>query len=327
MMSSIRSSHQILLQDVEILAAVSALLLILFALLGMWSVKAAIAPLKPLVAGTLRIAQGDWGHTAPEPSQPVELRELSQAVNRMSLAIRAAFDKERAISEQMRRFVADASHELRTPLTAITGFLALLEGGELTPEETQRGLRAMRREGQRMTRLVHQLLTLSQLDTAPELKVHPVPLHLGAWIEESRPALEAVLGDHPLRVTGRPLPEPILADPDALSEILLNLLENARRFAPIHTPITVEYGSDATGVFLRVRDQGPGLGEDALARAFDRFYRSDPARTGGHSGLGLSIVLALVQAQGGKVEVANAAPPDHGAIFTLHFPTASRPRL
>lgn len=324
MMSSIRSSHQILLQDVEILAAVSAVVLILFALLGTWSVKAAIAPLKPVVASTLRIARGDWGYTAPVPPQPVELRELSQAVNRMSLAIRAAFEKERAVSEQMRRFVADASHELRTPLTAITGFLALLEGGELDPEETQRGLRAMRREGQRMTRLVHQLLTLSRLDTAPELQVHPAPLDLSDWLEESRPALEAVLGNHPLRVVGPSPPEPVYTDPDALSEILFNLLENAARFAPAGSPVSLHYGTDSEGIFIRVSDQGPGLSDDALARAFDRFYRSDPARTGGHSGLGLSIVQALVQAQGGTVEVTNADPPGHGAVFTLHFRSALR---
>lgn len=325
MMSSIEASHAILLKDVEILAAVSALLLILFALLGTWSVTAAIAPLKPVVAGTLRIARGDWGYTAPEPPQPVELRELSQAVNHMSLAIRAAFDAERAISEQMRRFVADASHELRTPLTAITGFLALLEEGELDPEETQRGLRAMRREGQRMTRLVHQLLTLSRLDTAPELRVHPVTLDLGAWLEEVRPALEAVVGDHPLRVVGPSEPgrEPVHADPDALSEILFNLLENAARFAPPGSPVTIHHGTSADGVFVRVSDQGPGLHKEALGRVFDRFYRSDPARTGGHSGLGLSIVQALTRAQGGTVEAGNVPPPGHGAVFTLRFPPAA----
>ncbi len=326
-MASVTAMKHILVADTEIFGLVCLAVLVMFAILGTWSVRNSLTPLGPVVDNTLKIASGDYGHTVPVPAQPTELRELSQAVNAMSIRIHQAFAKERAISEQMRRFIADASHELRTPLTAINGFLELIGTGELNSEETAHGLRAIRRESQRMARLVNQLLVLSRLDNAPQHHVQLAAVDIGHWIADLLPALSAMSAQHRLSVgedgimPSRP-PVIILADRDRLSEMLFNLVENAVRHTPPDTPIHIRWGTADDFGWIRVRDEGPGFPEDALDRVFHRFFRGDRARSGGGSGLGLSIVEGLVTAQGGRAEAGNVPPPGHGAMVTLYFPLA-----
>ncbi len=324
-MASVTAMKHILIADTEIFGLVCLTVLVMFAILGTWSVRNSLTPLGPVVDNTLKIASGEYGHTVPVPTEPSELRELSQAVNTMSVRIHQAFAKERAISEQMRRFVADASHELRTPLTAINGFLELIGTGELSPAETSHGLKAIRRESQRMARLVNQLLALSRLDNAPQHQVQLAPIDVGQWIAELRPALAAIGPLHPLIVGEEgAMPSPpaveIFADRDRLSEMLLNLVDNAVRHTPPGTPIHIDWGTAHAFGWIRMRDEGPGFPEDALDRVFHRFFRGDRARSGGGSGLGLSIVEGLAKGQGGRAEAGNVPPPDHGAVVTLYFP-------
>ncbi len=320
MLSSVSSMNHILFEDTEIFGAVILAVIVLFAAMGVLSVRSALDPLRPVVASTLRIAGGEWGRTVPVPLEPQELRELSHAVNTMSVRIQESFAKERSISDQMRRFVADASHELRTPLTAINGFLGLLDNGDLNPEETAQGIRAMRRESQRMARMVNQLLTLSRLDAAPHHEFHIRPIDLGGWLTEIGPTLEALCPGHRLNIQPTPDTVTILADPDRLSEILFNLVDNAERHTPKGTSIHLEIGNSADSGWLMVRDHGLGFPEGAQDRVFHRFYRGDRARSGEGSGLGLSIVHALMAAQGGRAEAENVAPPGHGGMVTLYFP-------
>jgi two-component system OmpR family sensor kinase len=111
----------------------------------------------------------------------------------------------------------------------------------------------------------------------------------------------------------------VLADTDRLSEVLFNLVDNAQRHTPEGTPIPITVGQDPPYGWIRVSDEGPGFPPDALTRVFHRFYRGDRARSGTGSGLGLSIVQALVEAQGGHVSAENLEEPNHGAVVTLYF--------
>jgi two-component system OmpR family sensor kinase len=129
----------------------------------------------------------------------------------------------------------------------------------------------------------------------------------------------------PRRLDYHITPVTVIADPDRLTEIVLNLVENAARYSPPGDPIEIVISRTDDYGIIEVKDMGPGLNPQDLPHIFNRFYRSDQARTSssGGTGLGLSIVAALTQAQGGTVEADNRPSPEHGAIFRVKLPVAS----
>ncbi|MCL4494735.1 MAG: HAMP domain-containing histidine kinase [Firmicutes bacterium] len=320
LLTSTASSSRILARDIELFTFLGFLSLVVTGWLGSLSVKNSLVPLKQIRDSTVRIAEGEIGHTTMLKNPPKELGELGDAINAMSLSIKDLLDHERMLSEQMRRFVADASHELRTPLTALNGFLTLMSEDNLTEEEIQRGFQAMRQEARRMARLVNQLLTLSRLDTALEAAVQISPVSLDEWLNDSVPLLEPITRNHSLSISSEPVT--VTADKDRLTEMLLNLVDNATRYTPWGSAITVEIKQEGSYGLIQVMDDGPGIKEEDLPHIFDRFFRGDRSRTSksGGSGLGLSIVQALAQAMNGVVEVYNRQPPQHGAIFVIKLP-------
>jgi two-component system OmpR family sensor kinase len=221
----------------------------------------------------------------------------------------------------MRRFVADASHELRTPLTSIRGFAELSRQKGGTPDPNT--LRRIEDEAKRMGLLVDDLLLLARLDQQRPLKMDPVDLlpiaadalHNAQAVQPDRPISLKLLPDSEAPV--------VQGDESRLRQVLGNLIGNALNHTPHDGPITVSVGTRGQEAILEVTDTGPGLDDEQKGRVFERFYRADSARarsTGG-SGLGLSIVAALVAAHQGKVTVADNSPS--GAIFTVHLPLAT----
>ena len=221
----------------------------------------------------------------------------------------------------MRRFVADASHELRTPLTSIRGFAELTRqrggGGDA---ET---MRRIEDEAKRMGLLVDDLLLLARLDQQRPLRMEPVDLlpiaadalHNAQAVQPGRSIALEILPDSEAPV--------VEGDEARLRQVLGNLVSNALHHTPLEAPITVSVGTRDGEAILEVSDTGPGLDDEQKARVFERFYRADSARTRstGGSGLGLSIVAALVSAHQGRVTVADNTPT--GATFTVHLPLAA----
>lgn len=320
LLASTTSLERILVRDIELFAFLGFLSLAVTGWLGSLSVKNSLVPLKQIRDSTVRIAQGEIGHTTTLKNPPKELDELGDAINAMSLSIKDLLDQEKMLSDQMRRFVADASHELRTPLTALNGFLTLLSEDSLTDAEVQRGFKAMRQESQRMARLVNQLLTLSRLDTAHDTALQMGAVSVEEWLQSCVPLIEPIIRGHSLDISTTPVV--VAADKDRLTEMLLNLIDNANRYTPSDSTIFVEVQSDGTYGIIKVVDEGPGITPRDLPHIFDRFYRGDRSRTSksGGSGLGLSIVQALAHAMNGRVEVANRQPPEHGAVFIIKLP-------
>ncbi|AUW93274.1 histidine kinase [Sulfobacillus thermotolerans] len=323
LMAQSHALNRILIRDIEFFSFLGFLSLAITGWLGSLSVKNSLAPLEQIRDGTARIAHGEIGHITTLKNPPKELAELGDAINTMSLSIKELLDQEKMLSEQMRRFVADASHELRTPLTALNGFLTLISEDNLTEAEVKQGFHAMRQEGQRMARLVNQLLTLSRLDNAKDTATHSSEVDLGEWIASVRPLLEPLTHDHLLQLV--PAAVVVSVDRDRLTEMVFNLVENAARYTPPGSHITVRIGRHMDKGYIEVTDNGPGIKEADLPHIFDRFYRGDRSRTSksGGSGLGLSIVQALAEAFNGHVTVANAPSPQHGAIFTIWLPLSS----
>ena len=218
----------------------------------------------------------------------------------------------------MRRFVADASHELRTPLTSIRGFAELSrQRGDVADPDT---MRRIEDEAKRMGLLVDDLLLLARLDQQRPLRSESVDLLPIA--ADALHNAQAMQPDRHISLTILPDSEApvVMGDEARLRQVLGNLVSNALHHTPLDAPVTVSVGTRGPEAILEVSDTGPGLTDEQKARIFERFYRVDTARTRstGGSGLGLSIVAALVAAHHGRVTVTDTKP--HGATFTVHLP-------
>jgi two-component system OmpR family sensor kinase len=218
----------------------------------------------------------------------------------------------------MRRFIADASHELRTPLTSIRGFAELTRQRGSTIDPTT--MKRIEDEAKRMGLLVDDLLLLARLDQQRPLQHQPVDLLTLA--SDSVHDVEALQPDRSVKFQILPGSDaPVVEGDEArLRQVLGNLVSNALHHTPVEAPITVSVGTNDGEAILAVADTGPGLDQEQKAKVFERFYRADSARTRvtGGSGLGLSIVAALVAAHNGRVTVTDT--PGGGATFTVHLP-------
>ncbi len=310
---------------IEILFGVVVLLLL--AGVAYVVVRRSLRPLVEVEETAAAIAAGDLTRRVPERDPRTEVGRLSLALNGMLTQIEHAFYARatseaaaRASEQRMRRFVADASHELRTPLTSIRGFAELYRQGAVVPADVPSVMRRVEDQARRMGLLVDDLLLLARLDQQRPLERCPVDLlaiasdvvHDAEATTPGRPVTLALADDGPAPV--------VLGDEARLRQVVANLVSNALTHTPDGTPVAVTVGTDAGGVLLRVADRGPGLSPDEAERVFERFYRADPsrARSAGGSGLGLSIVAALVAAHAGTVTVDTA--PGQGATFTVHLP-------
>jgi two-component system OmpR family sensor kinase len=312
---------------------VGAIVLALLGGLAYFVVRTSLRPLREVEKTAAEIAAGDLTQRVPESDARTEVGRLSRAFNAMLSQIESAFRAREASEhsalaseERMRRFVADASHELRTPLTSIRGFAELYRQGAVPdPESLDRVMRRVEDEAARMGLLVEDLLLLARLDQQRPLALEPVDLLevAGDVVHDARVlAPDRTIG---LELLGESAPV-VLGDESRLRQVVMNLVSNAVTHTPAGTPVAVtlevtpaeDDGPDR--VQLSVTDHGPGLSEDDRAQVFERFYRADPSRTraAGGSGLGLSIVAALVAAHGGRVGVQSA--PGEGSRFLVELP-------
>jgi two-component system OmpR family sensor kinase len=306
---------------------IGAVVLLLFAALGYVVVRRSLRPLVEVESTAEAIARGDLAQRVPESDPRTEVGSLAASLNAMLGQIEGAFGAQRASEasarqseERMRRFVADASHELRTPLTSIRGFAELYRQGAVSePAELDRVMRRVEDEAARMGLLVEDLLLLARLDQQRPLQREPVDLlelardavHDAAAIDPQRSvSLEVMAGEPPV----------VIGDDARLRQVFGNLVTNALTHTPSGTPVVVRVGTFGAEAVVEVVDSGAGLSAEQAARAFERFYRADASRTRAHggSGLGLSIVSALVAAHGGRVELDTA--PGEGATFRVRLP-------
>jgi two-component system OmpR family sensor kinase len=319
---------------VKIDLIVGALVLAGLAVVATTMVRTAMRPLTNIERTAAAIARGDLARRVPDADPSTEVGRLGEALNRMLEQIESAFhareaseSRARGSEERMRRFVADASHELRTPLTSIRGFAELHRQGAVTdPEAVTRLLGRIEDEATRMGLLVEDLLLLARLDQQRPMQRSPVDLVvLAADAVESARTLSP---DRDIRlVAASPSPdEPagvvVTGDEGRLRQVVSNLVDNARTHTPAGTAIEVRVWARDGRAVLEVADQGQGLTPEQAERVFERFYRTDAARSRaqGGTGLGLSIVAAIAAAHGGTVTVDTAA--GEGATFRVNLPLA-----
>jgi signal transduction histidine kinase len=313
-------------------AAAGAVAIGVLAAIGLPLIRVGLRPLSRIEDAAGAIAAGDLSRRIDPPGE-TEVGRLADVLNvmlgRIEAAYRAREEGEahaRDSEDRMRRFVADASHELRTPLTSVRGLaeFGLQQGDAASRAEMTRLITRIQQEATRMGLLVEDLLVLAQFDEGRPLSRQPVDL--------SSAAAEAVLvaraagRGQSLTVCAAPEPVIVSADSARLRQVIDNLIGNALQHTPAGTPVTIAVASAPGYGELSVADNGPGLTAEQAARVFERFYRTDDARSRsrGGTGLGLSIAAAIVHAHGGTITV-DTGNGSGGATFRVRLPLATAP--
>ncbi len=289
--------------------------------LATWlTVRRELRPVEDMVETAEAIAAGDLTRRVPETNPATELGRLGGSLNEMLAHIEHAVATERDAKERLRRFVGDASHELRTPIAAISGYAQLYERGALTdPDDLDRAMGRIASESNRMEKLVQDLLALARLD-----HVRPTAHARVDLVELTRLAIldaKAIDPERPISFEAPPSLS-VMGDESQLTQVISNLLANARQHTAPATPVEVRLSASDGRATLTVTDHGPGIPEDAVDRVFERFYRIDTSRSRalGGSGLGLAIVAAIVASHDGKISAENAQGA--GAQITVDLPVA-----
>lgn len=309
-------------------ACVGIIVLILLGAAGYAIVRSSLRKLVRVEQTAAAIAGGDLSRRVDVGDERTEIGRLGTALNTMLSTIESGFVAQqaseaeaRASENRMRRFVGDASHELRTPLTSIRGFAELQrQQANLDLEERNRLTGRIEAEAKRMGLLVEDLLLLARLDQQRPLEQNPV--EMAALVRDAVQDSAVLAPDHgmSLEISESAADSVVLGDSNRLRQVVTNLLSNAYVHTPARTNVKVSMDATEENVTVVVADDGPGLSEEDAQRVFERFFRSDPSRTraSGGSGLGLSIVASLVQAQGGTVSLNTS--PGNGAAFSITFP-------
>ena len=316
-----------------ILQLIGALLIavLLATLAGTLLARKIAHPLEGLASAATAISKGDLKRRVETGSKISELRGLSNTFNEMAESLRQSDEAKKA-------FIADVTHELRTPLTVIKGTIETLEDGALDDTEGRGPLLAsMGHETERLIRLVNELLVLTRADAGSlQLNLQSVDL---AELAKTRCKVFSNLATRrgiSLKVTDFGVQEQalasatascripkVLADPDRLSQVIDNLLDNAIRHSLENSTITIALQPADDGVECSVSDQGAGIPAQHLPFIFERFYRVDASRNrkDGGTGLGLAIARALVNAQSGHISVQSIE--GQGTTITFWLPKES----
>ena len=310
------------------ITVVVLLAIVLAGMIGAYILRRALRPLRrvatvaanvagmPLDRGDVHLAQ----RVPEEDTNPhTEVGQVGSALNSLLDSVASALAVRQASEQKVRTFVADASHELRTPLASIRGYAELTRrfGGELSAD-VQHNIARIESESQRMTSLVEDLLLLARLDAQRELETEEVDL--SRLLVDVVGDAHAAGPDHDWRLD---LPDEsvlVRGDDARLHQVFANLLTNARVHTPAGTAVTVELLPPAAGsVRVRVRDTGPGIPAELQPSLFERFVRGDTSRNRntGSTGLGLSIVSAVVAAHRGTVTVESEPG---STVFTVTLP-------
>jgi two-component system OmpR family sensor kinase len=294
----------------DAMLTVGALGIGLALLAGWFSARAALGPLTRIAGQASQITAGDLTHRVGSRGVGDEIDDVATAIDAMLDRLEEAFARQR-------RLVHDASHELRTPITIARGHL---EVAALHPEaeSSAEAIDLALGELERMGRLVASLLQLARSEEQPVERLRVSLREVAASvIERAR-----TLGERDLRLAAGEDGCDVIGDRDALEQMLLNLVSNAIRHTRPGGLVEVGVARGEGSIRLTVRDDGDGIDPALLPTLFDRFTRTDAARSrdAGGAGLGLAICQAVATAHGGSIDATSS--PGAGASFTVLLPAA-----
>ncbi|HEY2421397.1 MAG TPA: ATP-binding protein [Neobacillus sp.] len=267
-------------------------------------------PLIHMSEATKRISKGDFTVSLPTKLGNDELGDLGASIKVLASELQV-------LKNERDEFLASISHELRTPLTYIKGYAEIAKRQETNQTDRTKYLGIIHEEAVKLSELVKELFHLAKMDENT-FSIEKATVHLLPYFTRIAEKISPVLRENQLELLLR-CPDDLHAriDPVRFEQVILNLLDNARKYSKPDSKITVDITDSNGRVHMKIIDEGKGIPEADLPRIFDRFYRVDKSRTRalGGSGLGLAIVKQLVEAHGGTITVTSS--PLGGTMFEI----------
>jgi len=281
---------------------------------GLWLASIGLRPITAMADQASKIPLAGLQDLG-ESDRTDELGTLARAFNGLLSRLRSALAGQR-------RFMADASHELRTPLSVMRSAADVtLSQEHRTESEYREALTIVRDQATQVSRLVADMLSLARAD-ADGYPLQRVSFYLDELIAACGRTVGVIARERDVRLSlPSPSEIPFTGDEELLQRMLMNVLQNAVRYSPAGGTVGLEVQSDASGVTIRVKDQGPGIPEADRERIFDRFVRVDTARGGDGAGLGLPIARWVAVAHGGSLDVE--ASDATGSTFRVWLPIST----
>ena len=279
------------------------------------------SPLAALTLAAEQMKQGSYTQRVTVPKTQDELGRLASTFNDMANTIEADVKELRHQEQARRDLTANIAHDLATPLTAIQGFSEALADGVITDTEgRQETAQRIGREVQRLRRLVKDIQQMSSLE-AGTAQLDLAPLDMHSLVDETLNVIQPECEQMGISLQNEIASETpaVMADSDRITQVLLNLLDNARRHTPKGGSIDIRTYSKDTMLYTQIHDTGVGIDAADLPHIFERFYQANRSRTGanGGSGLGLAIVKAIITAHGGTIWAESNPGQGTTVIFTL----------
>ena len=263
-------------------------------------------PLAGLSSASRELAAGDLGARAPAGGAP-EIAALAESFNAMAASLEQLFDARREL-------VAWASHDLRAPIASLQAMLEAIEDGLATADDY---LPTLRQQVRTLSLLVDDLFELARID-AGVLTLELERTRVGVLVDSALRLVEPQAAARGVALVARVEDDPSAeVAPEKIERVLFNLLTNAVRYTPSDGSVAVHVARRDGEVLLAVEDTGEGIGEEAQARMFERFWRADRSRTGSGAGLGLAIARGLVEAHGGRIWAEPRSQGGTRVSFTL----------
>ncbi len=312
---SLKANDEILKRTGEIFQYGFIAMLLMGGLLGWLVSRHAMSGVQRITDTARRIERGNLSWRVPIGKEGQEIEELAWAFNSM-------LDRIELLVTDLEEVTNNIAHDLRNPLTRIRGAAENLLSRAPHPAALQEMAGIIVESCDQLLNLINTMLTIAQADSGlspPSSERIDLEDVVREMVDLFQPAAEdkGIL----LRIRH---PDDIPAgwgDPLSLKRVIANLLDNAIKFSGAGNSITLTTGVEKSRVFLEVKDTGMGIDERDLPHIFDRFYRGDKSRSQPGNGLGLSLALALIRAQGGEITVTSA--PGKGSTFRVYLPASS----
>jgi heavy metal sensor kinase len=300
------------LGDLRHLLTVMLPLLILFTgLIGMILAKLSLRPVDRMIKAVQQITAQSLRQRIPEPDTRDEIQRLAVTFNDMLARLDRSFASQR-------HFLQDASHELKTPLTILEGEMSVALKRQRSPEEYEGVLRSCLEEIERLTRIVHNLLTLARLDDR-EIALQRQSVDLGALACSVLEDMQVLADQKAVSLACKAAEAlSVVADEQFMRQVLINIISNAVKYTPEGGAVSVDVLPGKGSVAVIVRDTGIGIKAEDIPFIFDRFYRVEASRSSAGFGLGLSIAKSIVEAHGGTISLQSL--PGQGSTFTITLP-------
>jgi len=304
--------HDLRVSDVFLIPFVLAICV----MVGSYLVGRTLKPFDEIAQAAEKITHETLNTRIATRHKEIEIQRLVEAFNNTAGRLDEFF-------QQVRKFNAEVAHELRTPLAILRGETEVALRSSENTEEISSLLSSNLEEIDRLTRIVDDLLLISEAETGKQVLVRQ-PVHIGALLREVVDRMRILAADRAIRIDLNEAPQLwIIADRLWIGRALYNLLENAVKYSRDGSLVEVSAERSASTIRLQIKDNGIGISPEDLPHIFDRFYRADKARRLGAEGLGLGLAFVkwIIEGHHGTIRVSSQA--DSGTIFEVSLPEAS----